>query len=148
MMSLAFKAGAITDVGCKRKNNEDSILSLPGNGVFCVADGMGGAREGQVASKALTDALAQAFASDDAAGLNLESKVARVRETIQQVNVWIKQRIEERGYSQMGSTVVVGVFDAKRTGRGIAVHAGDSRMYRYRERGLTQIGRASCRERV
>ncbi len=138
-MSLAFKAGAITDVGCKRKNNEDSILSLPGNGVFCVADGMGGAREGQVASKALTDALAQAFASDDAAGLNLESKVARVRETIQQVNVWIKQRIEERGYSQMGSTVVVGVFDAKRTGRGIAVHAGDSRMYRYRERGLTQL---------
>ncbi len=57
MTVSGLSVATATDVGCKRKNNEDSLLSLPECGLFCVADGMGGAREGQVASKALTDAL-------------------------------------------------------------------------------------------
>ena len=55
--------GALTDVGVKRKNNEDSILTLPRHGVYCVADGMGGAQGGEIASHAVVMCLSKAFDS-------------------------------------------------------------------------------------
>jgi len=139
MTVSGLSVAAATDVGCKRKNNEDSLLSLPECGLFCVADGMGGAREGQVASKAVTDALAQAFSTPDAISLDLPAKVRLVRDTINQTNIWIRKRIEERGFAQMGSTVVLGLFDDKNLSTGIVLHAGDSRMYRYRGRAIKQL---------
>ncbi len=134
-----FQAAAKTDVGCKRRNNEDSVLSLPGRGVYCVADGMGGAREGHVASKAMTDALSEAFSSPAADTLDLDGRVRLVKDTVQQVNTWIKNRVEERGFTQMGTTVVVGLFDNRDPSRGVVLNAGDSRMYCYRARALRQI---------
>ena len=47
-----LSCGALTDVGVRRKNNEDFIKPLPEHGVFCVADGMGGVQGGEVASQA------------------------------------------------------------------------------------------------
>ena len=41
-----LSSAELTDIGRRRKNNEDSMISLPGNGVFCVADGMGGVQGG------------------------------------------------------------------------------------------------------
>ena len=139
MTAPEFSVASVTDIGCKRKNNEDSLLSFPECGLFCVADGMGGAREGQVASKALTDALQQEFKSTGAKHLDLAAKTKLIREVVNQVNAWIKKRAEDRGYAQMGSTLVVGLFDEKNPLRGIAIHAGDSRLYRYRNRALKQF---------
>lgn len=139
MKSLSLSAAALTDIGCKRKNNEDSVLSLADFGVFCVADGMGGAREGQVASKALTDALAEAFAGTTPIGAGLPAKVRLARESVSKVNRWIKKHVEEHGYAQMGSTVVIGLFDNREPTQGVALHAGDSRMYVYRNRTLQQL---------
>ena len=139
MTVSGLSVASVTDIGYKRKNNEDSILSLPECGLFCVADGMGGAREGQVASKALTDALQQEFKSRGAENLDLAAKSKLVHEVANQVNAWIKKRAEDRGYAQMGSTLVVGLFDEKNPLRGMAVHAGDSRLYRYRNRALKQF---------
>ena len=139
MTVSGLSVASVTDIGYKRKNNEDSILSLPECGLFCVADGMGGAREGQVASKALTDALQQEFKSRGAENLDLAAKSKLVHEVVNQVNAWIKKRAEDRGYAQMGSTLVAGLFDEKNPLRGMAVHAGDSRLYRYRNRALKQF---------
>ena len=46
-----------SDVGRKRKNNEDSFGVFPSCGVFCVADGMGGGDDGEVASAATVEAV-------------------------------------------------------------------------------------------
>ncbi|MCL1887443.1 MAG: protein phosphatase 2C domain-containing protein, partial [Kiritimatiellaeota bacterium] len=52
---------ALTDTGRRRANNEDAFAVLPAHGACFVADGMGGAADGEVASKAAVDALEEAF---------------------------------------------------------------------------------------
>jgi len=141
MTSGSIKAAALTDVGRKRRNNEDSILSLPQQGVFCVADGMGGGREGQVASKAITDALQQGIQEEAAAwdSQDLRTRTKRIHADVTRVNMWIRKRADDNGFGQMGSTFVAAVFDPKAPSQGIVLHAGDSRLYRYRDRSLTQL---------
>ena len=52
-VAYAFK----TDVGKKRKNNEDALGAFPEGGIFCVADGMGGGDDGEIASAAVVKAV-------------------------------------------------------------------------------------------
>jgi len=54
--------GQCTDVGLSRSNNEDSVLSIPGLGLWAVADGMGGHEAGEVASKIANQTLEQQVA--------------------------------------------------------------------------------------
>jgi protein phosphatase len=46
-----LEAYGISDTGCARTNNEDFYLLVPSLGLYIVADGMGGARAGELASK-------------------------------------------------------------------------------------------------
>ena len=48
---------AKSDVGRRRKNNEDAFGVFPQCGVFCVADGMGGGDDGEIASNATVDGV-------------------------------------------------------------------------------------------
>src|ERR1700679_3901789 len=50
-MALDVKAYGVTDVGRKRKRNEDALVSTPEIGLYAVADGMGGHSAGDVASQ-------------------------------------------------------------------------------------------------
>ena len=52
-----IRYAAKSDIGRKRKNNEDSFGVFPDLGVYCVADGMGGGDDGEVASAATVGAL-------------------------------------------------------------------------------------------
>jgi protein phosphatase len=59
----------MTDVGLQRDHNEDSYAVLSEYGLYIVADGMGGHRAGDVASRLATDSIAEFFrstANDDA----------------------------------------------------------------------------------
>ena len=49
---------SLTDVGRQRNANEDALFASAAGGVFAVADGMGGARAGEVAAKAAVDEIA------------------------------------------------------------------------------------------
>jgi protein phosphatase len=131
----------LTDVGRRRKNNEDSLLSLPENGVFCVADGMGGVQGGEVASKAAVDALRDVFtASPDAPfAVTVESSARLVVRALNQASQWIRARSEERGMLGTGSTAVVLIFDCVTPSQAMILHAGDSRAYRYRADKLVQL---------
>ena len=117
------------------------MVSLPGNGVFCVADGMGGVQGGEVASKAVVDALRKAFVeSPDAAfSVTADASAKLFERAVNEASHWIKERAEGLGISGTGSTVVGLVFDRVTPSQGIALHAGDSRAYRFRADKLVQL---------
>ncbi|MEI6515075.1 MAG: protein phosphatase 2C domain-containing protein [bacterium] len=138
--SYLFSA-ELSDVGHRRKNNEDSLVSLPEYGVFCVADGMGGVQGGEVASKASVDALEKEFTeSPDAAyAVTADASAKLVERALNSASNWIKERAEGLGLSGTGSTAVVLVFDRVTPSQGLALHAGDSRAYRLRGDKLIQL---------
>lgn len=131
----------LTDVGRRRKNNEDSLLRVPEAGLFCVADGMGGVQGGEIASKACVDALQKEFtASPDASyAVTAEASARLVERALNSASKWIKDRAESIGLTGTGSTAVALVFDRVTPSRGLALHAGDSRAYRIRGDKLLQL---------
>ena len=131
----------LTDVGHRRKNNEDAVLRLPEQGVFCVADGMGGVQGGEVASQAVIDTLRQTFSdSPDAPYAVTAAAAARlVARAINRASQWIKARSDERGLAGAGSTAVIMAFDQVSPSKALILHAGDSRAYCFRADKLVQL---------
>ncbi|HEV8688625.1 MAG TPA: Stp1/IreP family PP2C-type Ser/Thr phosphatase [Gaiellaceae bacterium] len=127
-MRIADSTG-VTDAGRKRRRNEDSFVREPP--LFAVADGMGGAQAGEVASRLAAAAFREFHDADE---LEPEERVAAI---IQEAN----RRIYERARSDaqasgMGTTITAALV----TGAGVAVgHVGDSRAYRVRRDGIEQL---------
>jgi protein phosphatase len=140
--SFSYLSSAeLTDVGRRRKNNEDSLIRLPDAGVFCVADGMGGVQGGEVASKAVVDFLGKDFTESPEAGfaVTADASVRLVERALNAASHWIKERAEGLGLNGTGSTVVVLAFDKVTPSQGVALHAGDSRAYRLRGDKMVQL---------
>ena len=132
---------ALTDVGKRRSNNEDSYGVYPEIGVFCVADGMGGGDDGEVASSATVKAIEQ-FAHSSPfpkmATYPIESIVAGLRNSVNSASRWIYQRAQEKNLKGCGSTFVGISFDASKPSEAKILHAGDSRLYLIRGRSIFQ----------
>ena len=129
-----------TDSGLARDNNEDAIAFDAQTGLCILADGMGGYNAGEVAS-----GMACAFIKSEMSrwlsqtGLHASSKeVKRAMEIcVQNANHSIFNAANSNPqYTGMGTTLVVGVFQAARLVLG---HIGDSRCYRLRSQELQQI---------
>ena len=136
----AIAAGA-SDVGLQREHNEDSFVVLKEYDLFVVADGMGGHRAGDVASKLATETISEFFkstANDDVTwpfhfDTNLSEEENRLLTGIRVANRQIFERsTRSREYHGMGTTVVGAMF-SPRKGRMYIGHVGDSRCYRVRE---------------
>jgi serine/threonine protein phosphatase PrpC len=128
-----FESAELSDVGRKRKNNEDACWRLPSQGIFCVADGMGGVVGGDLASAAITTALQDVFSrAVPKEQPSLAGRVGLFRKAANQASKWIKDFADEKAIGQMGSTVVALVFDPSYPSRAVGLHAGDSRLYRFR----------------
>lgn len=129
-MSLTkVKGFSATDVGQVRDHNEDHFITYPENGIWIVADGMGGHESGEVASELACKEIPQLVL----AGSSLS-------EAIKQTHHSIKHAPKERnlGSPGMGTTVVAVQFkehDFKIS------WVGDSRAYLYSNNELTQITR-------
>ena len=137
---LAFIAQS--DLGLKRKNNEDSILALPEHKVFLVADGMGGADAGEVASSRVVRFVEAAFSGTSvSAGATLGQKSRTISQALKEANDWIWHYAREQNLRSCGTTVVALVFDAQNQERALVLHAGDSRAYRFRAGHLEQLTR-------
>lgn len=129
-----WESCALTDVGARRKHNEDAIMARPENGLWAVADGMGGHEAGDKASNMITSAL-EALPRPD----NFSVFVDRIEDALQNVNATIRDHAaREFDGRMMGSTVVA---LAASEGYGACVWAGDSRLYRLRDGQLEQISR-------
>jgi protein phosphatase len=119
----------LSDTGRRRRRNEDSFVAEPP--LFAVADGMGGAQAGEVASR-LAATVFKEFHDADA----LDGQ-GRLRATVQEANRRIHERaVEDADASGMGTTVTAALLGEA----GIAIgHVGDSRAYRIREGALEQL---------
>ncbi|MGO1367861.1 MAG: Stp1/IreP family PP2C-type Ser/Thr phosphatase [Senegalia sp. (in: firmicutes)] len=135
-----MKYGACTDIGKKRKQNQDSYYinyndSLP---VFVVADGMGGHNGGEIASKITVEVIKN----------NLEIYLEKVLEGKFHIEKFIRKTLElsnneiyntalkNKEYTGMGTTVTMGaILD----GKVYIGHIGDSRAYIIRENSIERI---------
>ena len=135
----AIAAGA-SDVGLQREHNEDSFIVLKEYDLFVVADGMGGHRAGDVASKLATETISEFFkstANDDVTwpfhfDTNLSEEENRLLTGIRVANRQIFERsTRSREYHGMGTTVVGAMFSPRKQRMYIG-HVGDSRCYRVR----------------
>ena len=133
---------AKSDVGRKRKNNEDAFGMFPDIGVFCVADGMGGGDDGEVASAATVRAI-DAFAKECPLPPNatypIDGIVAGIRKAVSGASLWIYERAKKKGLKGCGSTFVGVCLDAANPNEAVALHAGDSRLYHIRGGRMRQV---------
>lgn len=117
-----------TDTGRQREANEDSYFSRAP--VFAVADGMGGAQAGEVASRIAADA----FEPERDSGMAPESYL---RATAEQANREIFELAEgDSSRSGMGTTLTAALIDGDEVSFG---HVGDSRAYLFRDGELNQL---------
>ena len=137
------KFGVRTDVGRRRKNNEDSHGEWPEQGVFCVADGMGGAQDGEVASRAVVESLSGLIPrlSKFNPPVSQPDRVRAVAAGVDAASAWIKSYADSQGKKGCGSTFVGVALDPADGSRATALHAGDSRVYRVRGKKIVQITR-------
>jgi protein phosphatase len=129
---MRLAAIGATDVGRKRRHNEDAFLVMPEGGLFAVADGLGGHASGEVASRMAVDELASRFAGLEG------TPVERLREAFQLANRAIHGLSQaDPLLSGMGTTLVAGHFAGDGT---LAVaHVGDSRAYHFRAGELRRL---------
>src|SRR5881227_503719 len=121
------QVGSISDRGLsdKRPLNEDSYLADPARGIFVVADGVGGADAGEIASQTAVDVLNDAFRQKITDGEDVEDLMELA---IQRANSSIHQMAADNPrFSMMATTVVALHLDGNRATIG---HVGDSRLYR------------------
>ena len=130
MLRVATDHFSHSDTGLARRANEDAYYAR--SPIFVVADGMGGAQAGEVASRMAIEAFERGFAGDDA-GSGEELLAARVREANARIHE-LSQADEER--AGMGTTITaahVGEHDVA------IAHVGDSRAYRLRGEEFTRL---------
>ena len=144
-----IEAYGLTDVGRRRKLNEDSFLIDKDMNLFAVCDGMGGHNAGEVASQMAIEALASFIrksAGDDEEmtwpygfeeSLSLEAN--RLKNAIHVANGSVFRAADNRAdLSGMGTTLVAALISGSRLVLG---SAGDSRCYLLRDGELRQLTR-------
>jgi len=123
-VTLVARHAALTDIGLHRSTNEDAFIAEPP--LFAVADGMGGARAGEVASHLALETLVETVA----AGAVLHDAALAANERVYQLSR------ADRAHAGMGTTLTVVVL---RDDRLEFAHVGDSRLYLWRDATLEQV---------
>ena len=118
----------LTHTGLQRRENEDAALASPP--VFVVADGMGGAQAGEVASRIAVDAFAEGLPDEGSP----EQRLAAVTRVANQRIYELSRAETER--AGMGTTLTAAFLGEN----DLAIaHVGDSRAYLYRDGELTRL---------
>jgi protein phosphatase len=130
-MEQPVEAFALTDRGCIRSNNEDYCLVRPEAGLYMLADGMGGAKAGERASRLAVDTVDEAVTATDRR--DAQVLLSAVEEANRRVMAAANSDPSMEG---MGTTLVA----ALETDEGLAIASvGDSRAYILDESGLRAI---------
>ena len=127
-MLRAAETTCKTDTGRQRRDNEDSAYARAP--VFVVADGMGGAQAGEVASRIAVEAFEQGLPDSG-------SPEERLAERVREANTQIYERSRaDRGRAGMGTTLTAAYVDETHVA---IAHVGDSRGYLFRDGSLQRL---------
>ena len=127
-----IKAAMKTDIGLVRSNNEDCVCS-PADGVFIVADGMGGPAAGEVASRIAAESALDVLKKEPVSIDALNDIFTSANERI------LKYAGEHTECNGMGTTMTV--LAVLQDNRYLWAHVGDSRIYRLHAGELSQVTR-------
>lgn len=127
-----WRSWGASDVGLRRKINEDAYLNQPQSGVWVVADGMGGHSAGDVASQTVVQRLSQISPAASLAALEKNTQ-----QQLQDVNAELLRLAKEMGPGHVVGTTVVAMLAVGHACA--ALWAGDSRLYRHRDGCLVQL---------
>jgi protein phosphatase len=130
----------LSDTGLVRKNNEDYWAEMPDLNFFVLADGMGGHRAGEIASKEtvnfLLDILSKTIGSTNET-LDLSEMNGIIQYAIEYANQALyKLSLTDPDLRGMGTTLCCLLFNSQGL---VYAHAGDSRIYRLRDSRLEQL---------
>jgi serine/threonine protein phosphatase PrpC len=130
-MTLSLDYAALSDVGRVRRNNEDSAYAGPH--LLLLADGMGGAAAGEIASSAAVQVIRRL----DKPGITGQDMIEALAGAVHRANERLSELVEEDPEREgMGSTVTALMFDGEHLG---LAHLGDSRAYRMRDGQMEQL---------
>lgn len=138
MTKLSWRAAALTDRGLKRLDNQDNFFISSDNKLFVIADGMGGAKDGALASSLAVKTLKERWKSDECKPSN------------EQLEEWLVASVNEANSTiydasgghidsphRMGTTIVAAVQTEDDTVK--IAHVGDSRAYLVRGKSVTRL---------
>jgi serine/threonine protein phosphatase PrpC len=142
----SIDAFGLTDVGKKRKHNEDAYSLDVSEGLFIVADGMGGHAAGEVAAKITVETIGEFIAAtrqkEEATwpfkyNHELHFNSNRLAVAIEKANERVMSAVAAQPWLKgMGTTVVAGLLNEKILS---LAHVGDSRAYLFRNGELTRL---------
>lgn len=146
-LPLKLTASGATDIGRRRKHNEDAVLLRPDLDLYILADGAGGHNAGNVASALATTAIANFFESTghgrdeepDLDGLGLPIVARRLAAAMQRANDDVLEIAKTSNKLKGMGTTAVSLACLKKTGMMHLAHVGDSRCYRFRDGVLEQL---------
>ncbi|MDH4226750.1 MAG: Stp1/IreP family PP2C-type Ser/Thr phosphatase [Deltaproteobacteria bacterium] len=136
---MKILSGYVTDVGRKRKLNEDSYVVNDSIGLYAVADGMGGHSCGEVASKTATDMLGSMMEVSHKKGTLAKDPLNALTEAIKVANTAVYEMSRKLGPGRSMGTTIAAVAGVN--GKIFAAHVGDSRIYKMSSGKIEQIMR-------
>jgi len=142
--SMKVLSAGLTNIGRKRDNNEDTFYVDDKIGLYIVADGMGGHRAGEVASRTVVSSVRDymdAFSSSEEAQRlgtgEVSPACAAVGHSIELANRVVHQLSQDQGsYKGMGSTAAVAFVHGETL---VTANVGDSRIYLVRQGKIEQL---------
>jgi serine/threonine protein phosphatase PrpC len=130
-VSYKWQSFGMTHVGRVRKTNEDNFIEISNQGLWVVADGMGGMSFGEKASQYVVDAFV-GFKRQETLAENVDDLESRIIKA----NDKCRSDPAVKSGKVMGSTVVLLFFWKDKA---ITLWVGDSRLYRIRKGQLEQL---------
>lgn len=144
---MAYWTSYITDIGTYRKTNQDALL-LKSARTSCgqvllaaVADGVGGLKQGELASNTMTHDLAMWFEKELPLLMKADALMEKVQEALLCVISGTHQKLQDymrRNSTQLGTTVAILFLYEEQY---LVIHVGDTRVYRYERGEMHQLTR-------
>ena len=129
---MRLQVCAKTDIGLRRKNNEDRYFVDKKRGLFIVADGMGGHAAGEIASQTAVETASLSLQTIDT-----NNPQGELKQAIEKSNRAVTDEAKNNSaLDGMGTTLSIVLFHQH---QGYLAHIGDSRIYRFHNSKLEQL---------
>ncbi|MFK5926317.1 MAG: Stp1/IreP family PP2C-type Ser/Thr phosphatase [Desulfuromusa sp.] len=129
---MKLQACAKTDIGLTRSNNEDLFFVDKNQGLFIVADGMGGHAAGEIASQIAVGTVCRSLQTSDG-----NNPLEQLKKAIEEANQTVEKAANNNSaWEGMGTTLTVLLLHQRRA---FLAHIGDSRAYCFHNNRLQQL---------